>query len=69
MFKTKSDDQVWHLLTWGEFETPVEALQAWEQQAVNYPKVEPLVRLFAIPTRRRRKSRVLVGISSQLPIE
>ena len=42
--QTKSDDQVWHLLTWGEFETPVEALQAWEQQAVNYPKVEPWVR-------------------------
>ncbi len=39
-----SDQDIWHVLTWGEFETPAEALQAWDQQVVNYPKIEPWVR-------------------------
>jgi septal ring-binding cell division protein DamX len=34
----------WHVLTWGEFETRAKALQAWEQQGVNYPKIEPWAR-------------------------
>jgi len=39
-----SDQAIWHVLTWGEFETPAEALQAWGQHVVNYPKIEPWAR-------------------------
>lgn len=39
-----SDQDIWHVLTWGEFETPAKALHAWDQQEANYPKVEPWVR-------------------------
>lgn len=39
-----SDQDTWHVLTWGEFETPAKALQAWDQRGANYPKVEPWVR-------------------------
>lgn len=39
-----SDQDIWHVLTWGEFETPAKALHAWDQQEANYPKIEPWVR-------------------------
>ncbi|MBQ0711494.1 MAG: SPOR domain-containing protein [Porticoccus sp.] len=39
-----SEQDIWHVLTWGEFETPAKALQAWDQQVANYPNVAPWVR-------------------------
>ncbi|MEH6466159.1 MAG: SPOR domain-containing protein [Porticoccus sp.] len=38
------EQDIWHVLTWGKFQTPAEALQAWGQQVADYPKVEPWVR-------------------------
>lgn len=43
-FETHRNDEVWHVITWGQFNTPAEAEQAWAKEALNYPNVQPWVR-------------------------
>ena len=42
--QTYSRQQLWQVLTWGEFESPEEARNAWHKIAERYPGIEPWVR-------------------------
>lgn len=43
-FRSFSKEKYWQVLTWGEFESPDEARNAWNAIAKQYPGVEPWVR-------------------------
>jgi septal ring-binding cell division protein DamX len=38
------EEDVWHVITWGRFQTHTEALKAWNNQGADFPKVKPWAR-------------------------